>query len=58
MAKREAIDKQEAFIEFKSSEEGQQLETNIHRLRQTMKDDRHLIKQCTHELNESKQQID
>jgi len=52
--KRPFQEKQSAFIEFKSTSEGQQIENHIIRLRQGIKDDRQQIKNITHELNSTK----
>ncbi len=56
--KRPAIDKQEAFIEFKSTDQGTLTEENIHNLRQVTKERRTEIKGITEDLNKTKSQID
>lgn len=56
--KREAIDKQQAFIEFKASDEGQAFENRIRERRDTIKERRSQIKNVTDTLNENKAAID
>ena len=56
--KREAIDKQQAFIEFKSSEQGQVFEGQIREHRNTIKEKRAAIKTITDTLNVNKGEID
>lgn len=56
--KREAIDKQQAFIEFKASSEGQKFEGHIREHRATIKDKRGRIKGITDTLNGNKGEID
>ena len=56
--KREAIDKQQAFIEFKSSEDGQVFEGLIREYRNTIKEKRAAIKTITDTLNVNKGEID
>lgn len=56
--KRAAIDKQQAFLEFKQTEQGQQIDTNVLRLRQVTKERRVDIRRVTDELNGVKEQID
>jgi len=56
--KREAIDKQQAFIEFKQSEQGEGFEKNIRERRATLRQKRGEIKDVTDELNVRKSDID
>lgn len=56
--KREAIDKQQAFIEFKACDEGQSFETRIRDRRNDIKERRAQIKEVTETLNGNKQEID
>ena len=46
-AKREAIDKQQAFIEFKQSEQGASFEGNIRERRGVLRDKRAEIREVT-----------
>jgi hypothetical protein len=56
--KRAAIDKQEAFLEFKQTEEGISIEENILHFRATTKERRGDIKRVTDNLNKTKHDID
>jgi len=56
--KRPAIDKQEAFVEFKATDEGVKIEQNIVELRSITRDRRSEIKAITEELNKTKAEID
>ena len=56
--KREAIDKQQAFIEFKQSTEGQSFEERIRDRRNMIRDKRADIKRITDTLNQNKGEID
>ena len=56
--KREAIDKQQAFIEFKASESGQTFEDRIKDRRNVLKDKRQDIRTITDTLNDNKGEID
>ena len=58
MPKRAAIDKQEAFLEFKQTEEGVSIEENILHFRATTKERRNDIKRVTDNLNKTKHDID
>jgi flagellar capping protein FliD len=56
--KRPAIEKQEAFLEYKQTSTGQQIDVNVLRLRQVTKEKRLEIKNVTESLNSVKAQID
>jgi len=56
--KRQPIEKQEAFLEYKQTEEGQQSDQNIMHHRQITRDRRLDIKKVTEELNRCKADID
>ena len=52
--KRTPVDKQTAFVEFKGTAEGMQLDEKIGGLKQTGKDRRSSIKNVTEDLNKIK----
>ena len=56
--KREAIDKQQAYIEFKDSSEGQSIEERIRGHRENLKTKRAAIKALTDTINKNKGEID
>jgi hypothetical protein len=56
--KRESIDNQEAFIEFKQSTEGRKLDEKVFSLRKVTKDSRINVKTVTDNLNKTKINID
>lgn len=56
--KRPAVDKQQAFIEFKQSSEGQEIEARIRSERDNMRHRKENIKKITETLNSAKLEID
>ena len=56
--KREAIDKQVAFVEFKDSTEGQTLQSRIAEFRSQLKTNRETVKELSETLNKNKAEID
>jgi hypothetical protein len=55
---RKGIDKQSAFIEFKSSEQGQQLEVSIRDNRVELRVSKDKVRILTEQCNKSKKSID
>jgi septal ring factor EnvC (AmiA/AmiB activator) len=56
--RRKAIDKQEAFLEFKQEEEGRQLEESIRDNRAELKAIKVTVKELTEQCNNAKRKLD
>lgn len=56
--RRQPIERQAAFLEFKQTELGKEIESNIKESRNALKESRKLVKDKTEDINAVKRKID